>query len=62
MQYSCVKYSSVELREGASPKVPFYRSPANVTLPDSVDWHTKGAVSTVTKQVGTELDPGGSTP
>lgn len=48
MQYSCVKYSS----SYEDSDMPLYKPPSNLTLPEMVDWHTKGAVSSITDQVG----------
>lgn len=49
MQFSCVKYSSNDLK--AESSIPVYKGPFNYSLPDMVDWHTKGAVSPVMRQV-----------
>ncbi len=43
-----------EARSGGG-RVDLYHPPSNLTLPEMVDWHTKGAVSSVVDQVRMEL-------
>ena len=54
MKLTCVKYSSRELnsQEAEQTFLKSYKPPINLTLPEMVDWNTKGAVSSVIKQVG----------
>jgi len=53
-QYTCVRRSSSAEGDGdkeESYATPIYTAPPNLTLPEAMDWHTKGAVSSVMNQV-----------
>ena len=54
MQFSCVRYGSSDLKDQQDSFIRVYRPPYNYSLPDMVDWHTKGAVTPVMTQVSNQ--------